>query len=126
MSKPVGGYFAKHPKVQPAEMDVLIGDHPSTAHLPKRWKRTDEWYNFKDLNSGINVLINLDEKTYKGGRMGEFHPIAWFHEFEGGRSWYTGGGHTKKSFAEDKFLKHIEGGIRWVGGLESWPVGSQN
>lgn len=113
----VGGYFAGHPKVQPAALDVLIPDHPSTAHLPKRWTRTDEWYNFKDLNSDINVLLNLDETTYEGGEMGADHPAAWFHEFDGGRSWYTAGGHTPESFVEPDFLRHLEGGIRWAGGL---------
>lgn len=113
----VGGYFAGHPKVQPAEMDVLIRDHPSTKHLPERWHRTDEWYNFKSLVDGLEILINLDETTYEGGNMGENHPIAWFREYDGGRSWYTGGGHTKASFSEPDFLKHIAGGIAWAAGL---------
>ena len=113
----VGGYFADHPKVQPAEIDVLIDDHPSTEHLPERWARTDEWYNFKDMNDDVNVLLNLDETTYKGGKMGEDHPVAWYHEFDGGRSWYTAGGHTKESYSEREFLQHIEGGIRWAAGL---------
>ena len=113
----VGAYFNGHPRVQPAMLDVLVLDHPSTAHLPKRWERRDEWYNFKSLNPDVQVLMQLDEGTYKGGGMGPVHPIAWFHEFDGGRAWYTGGGHTKESFSEDAFLEHIEGGIRWVGGL---------
>ena len=46
--------------------------------------------------------------------MGADHPIAWCHEYEGGRSWYTGGGHTKESYAEPEFLKHLLGGIRWA------------
>jgi type 1 glutamine amidotransferase len=49
--------------------------------------------------------------------MGGDHPIAWFHFFEGGRSWYTGGGHTHVSFAEPLFRAHIEGGILWAAGV---------
>lgn len=113
----VGGYFAGHPKVQPAELDILIADHPSTAHLPERWTRTDEWYNFKSMNPDVQVLLNLDETSYTGGTMGEHHPAAWFHEFDGGRSWYTAGGHTPESFSEDAFVQHVLGGIRWAGGL---------
>ncbi|MEO0513735.1 MAG: ThuA domain-containing protein [Planctomycetota bacterium] len=114
----VGGYFAGHPKVQPAALDILIPDHPSTAHLPERWTRTDEWYNFKAMNPDVEVLLNLDETTYDGGTMGEHHPAAWFHEFDGGRAWYTAGGHTPESFGENDFVQHILGGIRWAGGLD--------
>ncbi|HBQ61607.1 MAG TPA: hypothetical protein DD671_18860, partial [Balneolaceae bacterium] len=38
------------------------------------------------------------------------------HEFDGGRSWYTGGGHTSASFSEPEFLDHILGGIQWAAG----------
>ena len=44
------------------------------------------------------------------------HPIAWMHEFHGGRSWYTGGGHTEASYTEPDFLKHILGGILYASG----------
>ena len=114
----VGGYFAGHPEIQPAELDVLVPDHPSTEHLPERWQRRDEWYNFKQMNPQVNVLLNLDETTYRGGTMGDHHPAAWYHEFDGGRAWYTAGGHTRESYAEEDFLKHIAGGIRWAGGLD--------
>lgn len=113
----VGGYFAGHPKVQPAALDVLVGDHPSTAHLPRRWERTDEWYNFKSMRDGLTVLLNLDEATYQGGAMGEEHPAAWCREFDGGRSWYTAGGHTPESFTEEAFINHLFGGIQWAGRL---------
>jgi hypothetical protein len=29
---------------------------------------------------------------------------------------YTAGGHTKESFSEDLFVRHLLGGIRWVVG----------
>ncbi|MEM6551141.1 MAG: ThuA domain-containing protein [Planctomycetota bacterium] len=119
-NKLVGGYFAGHPKVQPAEMDVLNRDHPSTVHLPERWSRTDEWYNFKSMYGGVNVLLNLDETTYQGGKMGKNHPAAWYHEFDGGRSWYTAGGHTKEAFAEPYFMQHLAGGIRWAAGMTEY------
>ena len=48
--------------------------------------------------------------------MGYDHPIAWMHEFDGGRSWYTGGGHTEESYSEPAFLEHILGGIMYASG----------
>lgn len=112
----VGGYFAGHPKVQPARHDVVDGDHPSTEHFEPSFVRTDEWYNFKQYNDGVSVLLTLDESTYKGGKMGDFHPIAWYHHFDGGRAWYTGGGHTKAAFAEPAFRQHVLGGVFWAAG----------
>lgn len=114
--KLVGAYFDSHPKdpnVRKAKIDVLSKNHPSTAHLQDSWTREDEWYNFKDINPNITVLLNLDESSYEGGTNGSSHPIAWYHEFDGGRAFYTGGGHTDASFDEPDFRKHLLGAIEW-------------
>ena len=112
----VGAYFDSHPNnpnVRMATLDVVNRNHPSTSHLDNSWERSDEWYNFRDINPDIEVLINLDEDSYDGGTNGEFHPIAWFHEYEGGRVFYTGGGHTSSSFDEPDFQQHLLGGIEY-------------
>jgi type 1 glutamine amidotransferase len=89
----------------------------STAHLPVRWTRTDEWYNFRDApGDTVQVLVSLDERTYSGGKMGANHPITWRHPFDGGRAWYTALGHTEESYAEPDFLAHLLGGIQWAAG----------
>lgn len=109
-----GARFAGHPKPSRATCHVVDADHPATAHLPAEWKRTDEWYNFRQVQPGLRVLLNLDETTYEGGKMGENHPIAWCREFDGGRSFYTGGGHTRASYAEPDFRQHVTGGLLWA------------
>lgn len=114
--KLVGAYFDSHPNdpnVRKAKIDVLSKNHPSTEHLQDSWTRTDEWYNYKDLSPNITVLLNLDESSYEGGTNGSNHPIAWYHEFDGGRAFYTGGGHTDASFDEPDFRKHLLGAIEW-------------
>lgn len=111
--KLVGGNFASHPDQQDAMIHVVDKNHSSTEFLPATWKRFDEWYNLKNINPSVKILANLDEKTYKGGEMGENHPIAWHHEFEGGKAFYTALGHTKESYSEPLFLKHILGGINY-------------
>lgn len=114
----VGAYFDQHPKVQPASIVVEDGDHPSTAGLPARWDRTDEWYNFRsNPRDSVRVLAVLDEASYEGGTMGGDHPIAWCRVYDGGRSWYTALGHTAESYAEPSFRAHLAGGIRWAAGL---------
>lgn len=120
----VGGYFADHPgindtfpNIQEGVIKVVNGDHEATKHLPKEWKRTDEYYSYKKMNKNVNVLMKLDENSYGGGLdMGD-HPIAWYHEYDGGRAFYTGLGHTKESYAEEAFLKHLQAGIKYaIGG----------
>lgn len=116
-----GGYFESHPATQEATLNVLNAEHGSTKHLPKSWKRTDEWYNFKKLNKDVNVLISIDEKSYKGGKNGTNHPMAWYHDYDGGRAFYTELGHTKESFADSLYLKHVLGGIQYAIGDNKEP-----
>lgn len=112
----VGSYFDHHPAIQPATIQVVSPGHPSTAGLPPLWTRTDEWYNFRRVPEGGEVLLRLDEASYSGGSMGGNHPIAWCQRYDGGRAWYTGLGHTSESYAEPLFLQHLLGGIRWAAG----------
>lgn len=114
--KLVGGYFKSHPHIQNAVINVVSSHHPSTEHLPKNWEREDEWYNYKNLNPNVNVLATLDESSYEGGENGAHHPIIWFHEYDGGRAFYTGGGHTTESYQNPAFLKHVMQGIIWATG----------
>ncbi len=117
----VGSYFNNHPAGTPtATVKVEDPAHASTAGIDRRWERTDEWYNFRTNPRGkVHVLASMDETTYApgGGAMGAEHPIAWCQDYDGGRSWYTGMGHTEASFTDAKFLKHILGGIKTAAGV---------
>lgn len=113
----VGAYFDGHPHVQPAVIRVADTDHPATTHLPAQWYRTDEWYDYlSNPRSTCRVLLTVDEPSYAGGGMGADHPIAWCRQYEGGRSFYTGLGHTVESYSEPAFLAHLLGGIRYAAG----------
>ena len=83
-------------------------------HLPKEWKRFDEWYNFKSIQPNLHVLITIDEKSYTGGENGDFHPMAWWHDFDGGRAFYTEFGHTDESYSDPLFIQHVTGGIAYA------------
>lgn len=113
----VGAHFASHPQIQPATVRVEDHDHPATAHLDGPWQRTDEWYNYRTNPRGqARILATLDETTYQGGTMKGDHPIAWCKSYGGGRSFYTGGGHTKESYTEPAFRRHLLGGLRYAAG----------
>jgi len=115
----VGAYFESHPRVQEAEVKVIDRTHPSTPGLLERWTRADEWYNFRtDPSDEVHVLAALDEGSYSPGEgaMGSEHPISWCHDYDGGRSWYTGAGHTPEGYREDLLLDHLLGGIEVAAG----------
>ena len=82
--------------------------------LPDTWERFDEWYNFKNNNPETHTLLRIDESSYSGGKNGEQHAMAWYHEYDGGRAFYTELGHTDPSYMEPMFLAHITGGIKYV------------
>ena len=134
----VGGYFRSHPPGTPtAAVDIEDGDEPSTTGLPTRWTRTDEWYNYQHPTTPVvngnttvadysprarhvKVLATVDESTYDeqdGNTIDDDHPIAWCSDFDGGRSWYTGMGHTQASFADAQFRQHLLGGLRTAAGV---------
>lgn len=117
----VGGYFYDHPgindtfpNVQQGVFNLVDQSHISTTHLPKQWKRTDEFYAFKKLDSNVHVLMTVDENSYHGGKRMGNHPMAWYHEYDGGRAFYTALGHTETSYTEPDYLKHLLGGIQYV------------
>ncbi len=109
-----GAQFLSHPKQQ--NVDILVSDksHPSTKMLPDVWKRFDELYNYKNLSKDIKVLARLDETTYEGGANGKDHPFIWYHDFDGGKAFYTGGGHTDESYSEPLFVQHLLAGLKSV------------
>ncbi|MBG6063742.1 ThuA domain-containing protein [Micromonospora ureilytica] len=113
----VGAWFSSHPAIQQANMKVEDRGHAATGHLPQTWTRTDEWYNYRtNPRSTAHVLATLDESSYSGGGMGADHPLSWCKSYSGGRSFYTGAGHTQASYAESGFRNHLLGGIRYASG----------
>jgi PKD repeat protein len=140
-----GGFFRNHPNGTPAATVVTEdAEHHSTRHLPARWPRVDEWYNYQGpqspppnlngggndyspRNSGVHVLLTMDEATYNeadgsdgtGGTQNivDDHPISWCKLYDGGRMWYTGMGHTEASYLEPAFMQHILGGLEVASGL---------
>jgi type 1 glutamine amidotransferase len=113
-----GALFHSHPAIQPATVKVENRAHDATAHLGRTWQRTDEWYNYRtNPRTTARVLASLDESSYSGGNMAGDHPIAWCKDYQGGRAFYTGGGHTDESYGDSAFRRHLLGGIRWAAGL---------
>ena len=100
-----------------ATVKVADRGHDASKELPEYWVRSDRWYNFTSNVRGLShVLATVDEKTFTGGTMGFDHPIAWCKDYQGGRSFYTGGGGTADAFGEADFRKHLGGALKWAAG----------
>jgi cytochrome c len=110
----LGAVFKNHPAQQQATLAVVSNEHAATRDFPMRLSIMEEWYNFSDLSPTNNVILSVDESTYTGGIHGVCHPIAWFREYDGGRSFYTALGHRKETYALPDFRAHVLGGLKWV------------
>lgn len=113
----VGAWFLDHP---PGVQDTVVTFvHDGIAERGREWDVTDELYNYRDNPRGrVEVIADIDESRYEGGTMGDDHPIAWCHAFDGGRAWYTGLGHRIEMFSEPVFLRHLEQGLRYATGTD--------
>ena len=120
----VGRMFNIHPVIQTAQVSVKDRKFPGLERMPDKFWLTDEFYEFgEEKTKGLNYLITVDEKTYnpvvdwgrkKGDGMGKFHPLAWYHEYDGGRSFYTALGHLPEMYNDSLFMEHLYGGIFWA------------
>lgn len=123
-TKMVGRTFHIHPVIQTAELTVTNRKFPGVERMPERFLWTDEWYEFgAERIKGLNYILAVDEQTYdpkvdwgskKGEGMGKFHPIAWYHEYDGGRAFYSALGHLPATYSDPLFLEHIYGGLYWA------------
>ena len=113
----VGAYFNGHPKPQMARFIVKDKNAAATKFFTDTvWQHMDELYNYKKINPDIHVLLTIDESSYQGGTNGAVHPMSWYHDYDGGRAFYTELGHTDESYAEPNYLKHLLGGIQYAVG----------
>ena len=123
-TKMEGTTFLIHPAVQTATVVVQDPDFPGMDRFAPRSIRTEEWYQFKTpLPADCHLLLTVDESTYnphahwgtkQGDGMGAVHPVSWYHEYDGGRSFSTILGHLPATWSEPVFLHHVYGGIYWA------------
>src|SRR5690606_8145535 len=111
----VGAYFESHPQPQQAKFIIKDRSFPATKFFSdSTWEFKDELYNFKKLNPDVNVLITIDESSYEGGKNGEHHPMSWYHDYDGGRAFYTALGHLDECYTDSLYLQHLLGGIQYA------------
>lgn len=122
----VGRMFVIHPAIQTAKLRFTGKAFPGLHGFVDGQLWTEEWYTFSEEKvKGLEYILAVDESTYspaaeskaknvKSAGMGAFHPVAWYHEFDGGRSFYTALGHMPTDYTDASFLSHLYGGIYWA------------
>ncbi|MDU0288389.1 ThuA domain-containing protein [Saccharothrix longispora] len=108
------------PAVQEARINVLDRLHPATEDLPLNVTLSDRWYNWDPNPIGlVHTVAQVEEWGYRAGpgANGAFHPVSWCRDYDGGRSFYTGMGHTAGSYDAQAFRTHLTGALKWTTGM---------
>ena len=125
-TKLLGRMFHIHPVIQTARLTIIDPTFPGLQGFTGNKLWTDEWYEFgPEKISGLNYIMSVDETSYdpnvvwadrnlKGVGMGKLHPVAWYHNYDGGRSFYTSLGHMPAIFSDPLFLNFLYAGIFWA------------
>lgn len=123
-TKLVGRMFHIHPLIQTAKLNIIDASFPGLQGFSGNALWTDEWYEFgPEKISDLKYILAVDENSYntkvqwadkKGEGMGTFHPISWYHNYDGGRAFYTALGHMPTDFSDAAFLNHLYAGIFWA------------
>jgi uncharacterized protein len=133
----IGATFVSHPWTadKVVTIDVLDTEHPASRPFGHEFKIKDEIYRYRHWQPDkVRVLTSLNmEKclpllkkgnlqqylTQRTGKEPYSMPIAWVKDWGQGKVFYTNLGHNPETWTNKTFLKSVEGGIRWIRGLES-------
>jgi len=74
---------------------------------------------FAKVNGGKETAVrNFDFTAPRGNRKDGDNAIAWVHEYGKGRVFYTALGHRPEVWRDQRYQKHVHGGLWYVLGLE--------
>ncbi|MCW5922537.1 MAG: ThuA domain-containing protein [Saprospiraceae bacterium] len=102
----VGGYFKHHPPIR--DIDLYVENCPTNNCEPWHWK--DEVYYFRSLEPDLEWLLRVKDDAADEAP----HPLAWRHEYDGGRAFYTALGHIPASYSAPVFQRHLLDGLRYA------------
>ena len=127
----IGGYFDGHPWHQEVTVRVEDGTHPSTWHLGESFRIHDEIYQHRDwTRDQVNVLLSLDVGSVNMNASGikrtdRDFALAWTRQEGAGRVFYTALGHRPEVWDDERFQRHLLGGIGWAMGAATTLPGEE-
>ena len=113
------------PGVGKDQVDIRVEDaaHPATRHLPARFAMGDEIYQFRNWSRDrVHVLLSLDPASVDISAAGvkrtdRDFALAWTRRHGKGRVFYTALGHNPEVWRDERFTRHLLGGILWAMGM---------
>jgi len=110
-------YYTPHPPLQDGLVNVENREHPVTKNLPASFSLRDEWYEFENAPSNVNVLAVADESTYRPKKPMGYHPVIWTNPAYN-RVLYISVGHDSTSCDNESYKTLLRDAIRWAAGDE--------
>lgn len=117
----VGARFDGHPWHERVRVRVADANSPATRHLGATFEIVDEIYQFRAPydRAKLHVLLELDATAEQRTRAGVNRTdgdfaLAWCKESGAGRVFYTALGHRAEVWEDERFLRHLEGGLAWA------------
>lgn len=117
----LGGHFDGHPWHENVSILVEDRQHPSTSHLGASFEIVDEIYQFKAPyeRARNHGLLKLDADKTDLSRPGvnrtdKDFAVSWTRTEGEGRVFYTSLGHRPEVWRDERFLRHLDGGIAWA------------
>lgn len=120
----IGAYFKTHPPgLQKIKVKVESPKHPAAVGFTDGMDYEDEMYIFRDdpySRERLHIILSIQPGTFnvheKIARKDGDYAISWCREEGKGKVFYTSFGHAPKVWQDEKFQKHLFGGLKWATG----------
>lgn len=116
----IGAYFDGHPWHQKIKITNEDPKHAAGVGFKTGDEITDEIYQFRPepySRNKLHIILSVDNSSIdvkKGKRSDKDYAIAWCQEVGKGRTFYTSLGHRKDVWKDERYQKHLIGGLKWA------------
>jgi len=114
----IGGSFNGHPWGSGTTVTINVHEpgHPTMKPFGKEFQIKDEIYRYKNWQpEKVRVLMSLDMSRCKPSE--PYHvPVAWVKSYGEGRVYVNNLGHNPSTWADERFLKSVTAGVKWIRG----------
>jgi type 1 glutamine amidotransferase len=121
----IGGYFKAHPPgLHNVKLKIEDPKHPAAVGFENGQEYKDEIYVFTDTpysREKLHIIMSCEKGSFKeakgnAARADEDYAISWCREEGKGKVFYTSLGHQPSVWKDEKFQKHLFGGLDWATG----------
>jgi type 1 glutamine amidotransferase len=125
----IGAYFRGHPPgLQKIKVKVEDAKHPAAAGFTDGMEYRDEMYVFRDApysREKLHIILSIDPASFDPSnpdpkrdltRKDKDYAISWCRTEGKGKVFYTSFGHAPEVWKDEKFQKHLLGGLKWATG----------